>query len=324
MSSSIDILVQLQLAQKYLYRYGGLILIFLGSIGSILNLIVFTQKTLRKNPCSTYFISYNIVNFIFIYSSVLFSMLNLGFSIDYSTQSLVICRARVYINIVCTVLSPLYLVFASIDRVLITSSNALTRRRSTRQFAYICIGIGTLFWMLAHAPILYYGSIIQIGPNMFICYFQSSVYVSILSYFSLCRAISALSLLIICGLWSIKNIRNLRKITAPTSFTAAATTPSPSTTTHSTSSKDRQLCFILLIDIVIYTLFSFAFAIYLIYQQITQSHVKNIERTQIETIVSNICQFSGAIPFCFSYYANLILSKTFRNEIKKIFSCQLH
>jgi hypothetical protein len=41
-------------------------------------------------------------------------------------------------------------------------------------------------------------------------------------------------------------------------------------TTHSISSKDRQLAIMLLMDILIYGLFFSTFAIFLLYQQITQ------------------------------------------------------
>ncbi|CAF1533793.1 unnamed protein product [Adineta ricciae] len=317
MSSSTNILATMQLVQKYLYQFGGPVLIFIGTIGCILNLIVFSQKNLRKSPCSIYFIAHNYANFVFIYFSLLFATLSLGYGIDISTKHIVICRIRLYITILSNVLSPFYLVFASIDRVVITSQNALTRRRSTRRIACICIAIGTLFWTLLHTLILVFANIIQIGPNAFICYFQLSVYVSFLSYYSLFRAITVLSLMIICGIWSIKNVRHLQQVRPAASLSATVATDQ-----HSHSSKDRQLFFILLIDIVIYALFSFAFAFYLIYQQITQNDIKNAGRTQIETISSNLCQFSGTIPFCISFYGNFIISKTFRNEVKKILSCQ--
>ena len=293
---------------------------FIGTVGCILNLIVFNQRNLRKNPCSIYFIAFNLANFVFIYSSLLPAILNLGYSIDFSTRNIVICRVRLYITILSNVLSPLYLVLASIDRVLITSPNALTRRRSTLRFAYICIAIGTLFWTLLHSPILVLANIIQIGPNAFICYFQQSVYFSFLSYSSLFKATIALLLMTICGLWSIKNIRGLQRVRPAASLSATVTTVGIGA--RSNSSKDRQLTLILLIDIITYVLFSFAFAIYLIYQQITQNYVKNAERTQMESISGNISQFSGTIPFCVSCYANLIISKTFRTEVKKLFSCQ--
>ena len=106
--------------------------------------------------------------------------------------------------------------------------------------------------------------------------------------------------------------------------TAAATTSVSGTTTggslYTASTKDRQLIFMLLMDMTIYGLFSFMFAIFLIYQQITQDYIKTMERIQIENVFRNLCLFSIDISICISCYANLIVSKTFRKEVKKTLS----
>lgn len=44
MSSTTDYILYLKSTQKYIYQFGGPILIFVGSINSILGLIVFTKK----------------------------------------------------------------------------------------------------------------------------------------------------------------------------------------------------------------------------------------------------------------------------------------
>jgi hypothetical protein len=317
-SSSNGTAAVLQSATQYLYQVGCPILMLIGTMGCILNLIVFTQKNLRKNPCSIYFIAYNITNLLYIYSSLLSLMLDVGYNIDPSSHYLIICRLRLYAAILFNCLSPFYLILASIDRVLVTSSNALTRHRSTRRLAYVCIIGGTLFWTLFHIHALVLTNIIQLGPNVFLCYFSEGVYLAFVGYYSLIKEMLALSLMIIFGVWAIRNIRNayLARV-APHSSANATTGESCS---HTTSSKDRQLILILRIDVTIHALFSFMYAIFLMYQQITQNYIKVPERIRIENSVRNICLFSIGIPFCSSCYANLLVSKTFRNEVKKIFS----
>lgn len=81
MCSTTDYILYLKSIPKYLYQFGGPILIFIRSISCILSLIVFTKKNLRKNPCSMYLIAYNIVNFILIYASILMVTLSAGYSI---------------------------------------------------------------------------------------------------------------------------------------------------------------------------------------------------------------------------------------------------
>jgi hypothetical protein len=315
MSSSTGTLAALGSAQYYLFRFVCPIVVLLGSIGCIINLMVFTQKILRKNSCSIYFIAYNIGNIIYIYAAPFYATLNVGYNIDASIHNLVLCHLRFYTTVLLNCLCSFYLVLASIDRVLITSSNAHTRQRSTLRMAYKCVIGGTIFWGLFHSHALFLTNILQTLPNVYLCYSEPGVYRTFLSYYSLIKELLTLTLLTTCGLWSIKNIRSsARRIGGATG------TPGSANTAHSTSSKDRQLAFMLLMDIMIYGLFFSTYAIFLLYQQITQYNVKSSVQIQIESIVRNLAQFAAAIPVSTSFYTNLIASKTFRNEVKKVLS----
>jgi hypothetical protein len=283
-----------------------------------MNLSVFTQKNLRKNPCSIYFIAYNVANFVFIYSLLLPLTFQLGYSIDLSTHNLGLCHLRLYISILFDCLSPFYLILASIDRILITSPNALTRRKSSLRLAYICIVSGTLFWALFHIHAFIFGTIRQLSPNYFICYYQLGVYFTFMGYYSVVKQTLALTLMIICGLWAIKNVQRMRRVGVVTELSLSRTVVE--TNSRSTSSKDRQLVLILLMDITIYGSFSFLYAIFLMYQIITTNYIKSIQQKSIETVVTDLCLFCLGIPFCTSFYANLIISKTFRKELKKLLS----
>jgi hypothetical protein len=316
MSSTIDIVTTLQSAQQYLYQLGCPVLMLIGTIGCILNLIVFTRKKLRKNPCSIYFIAYNIANLLYIYSSLLSLMLDVGYNIDPSSHYLIICHLRLYTVILFNCLSPFYLILASFDRILITSSNALVRRRSCRRLAYACIIIVTLFWSLFHIHALIFSNIIQLGSNYFLCYFSAGVYLTFVGYYSLIKEIVVLSLMILCGLWSIKNVRSAQRVRAVPNLSTGRIAVGGNS--HSTSSKNRQLTLMLLLDIAICVLFSFMYGIFLMYQQITQDYIKSPDQIQIENSVRNICLFIVDIPFCVSCYTNLIVSKTFRNKMKKV------
>jgi hypothetical protein len=277
--------------------------------------MVFTQKILRKNSCSIYFIAYNIANLIYIYAAPFYATLNVGYNIDASIHNLVLCHLRFYTTVLLNCLCSFYLVLAAIDRVLITSPNARTRQRSTLRMAYICVIGGTIFWALFHSHALFLTTILQTVSNVYLCYSEPGVYRTFLSYYSLIKELLTLTLLTICGLWSVKNIRrSARRVGGATGA------PGSTNAAHSTSSKDRQLAFMLLMDIMIYGLFFSTYAIFLLYQQITQYYVKSSVQIQIESIVRNLEQFAAAIPVSTSFYTNLIASKTFRNEVKKVLS----
>ncbi|CAF4023487.1 unnamed protein product [Adineta steineri] len=183
MSSSDDFLTSLQSVQTNLFRIGGPILLVFGVVSCVVNLIIFTQKNLRKSPCSIYLIAVNIANFVYITFAVLFTTLSVGYSIDLTTYNLFMCRFFYYTSYLSDILSAFYLILASIDRVLVTSSNARTRQKSTPRLAYICVGCGTLFWMLFHCHALILMDIQEIAPGYFTCYYRAG---SFLAYISFC------------------------------------------------------------------------------------------------------------------------------------------
>ncbi|CAF0874477.1 unnamed protein product [Adineta steineri] len=304
----------LNIIQQYLFQIACPLLLLIGIAGCILNLIAFSRKNMRKNPCSIYFIAFNLANFIYINVALLNLILEVGYNISPSASNLIICRLRVYISTVFDCLSPFYLLLASIDRIFITSKNALTRRRSNLGLAYICIVSGTLFWVLFSCHALIWSNILQIGPNLFLCYFQG-VYLTFFSCFAIIKEMTTFLSLTICGIWAIKNIRSIHRVRVAPSIPNGHDM-------QRTSAKDRQLIFMLVIDVIMYALFSFTFASFLIYQEITQNDLKSNEQIQIESFIRNLSLFSIAIPFCVSFYANLIVSSVFRKEIKKILSRQ--
>ena len=137
-----------------------------------------------------------------------------------------------------------------------------------------------------------------------------------MNYILLIKDVLALLLIIICGLWSIRNIQNRTRVRAAPDLSAGRTT---GLGTGRFTSKDRQLMLMLLMDIGIYVLFNCGVVTFLIYRQITLYYIKSRDQLDIEDSVKKLCLFSAAIPYCTSCYTSLIISKTFRNKMKKVF-----
>ncbi|CAF1059952.1 unnamed protein product [Rotaria sordida] len=317
-SSSTDVITTLESTATYLYRFGGLILVIFGSIGCILNIIVFSQRSLRKNPCSTCLVVENIFNLLFINSLLLSITLEVGYNVYFTSTNIVLCRLCYYTSLFSNVLSSFCLILASIDRVFITSSNASTRQRSTLRFTYFCIIGGTIFWMLFHSPSLAFTNITQIGDNIYICFYQMGFYLTFISFYSIIKESSSTLSLLICGIWAVKNIRRLRRVT----FSTASSNNGNARVvgSHIIHSKDRQFVWMVLIDILLYAIFCSMAAIFLTHQQITQYQQKSIEQVQLDIFLKQITVFCLHIPFGISCYTNLLVSKAYRNAMKNIFS----
>ena len=318
MSVQYNFLETLVSVQTNLYRFGGPILMVVGTVSCLLNLIAFNKKKLRKNPCSIYLVAYNTCNFLIIYVSILFTTLTTAYNIDLSAYNKNFCRCRFYMMLLFEVLSPSYLLLASVDRILITSRNALTRRRSTRRLAHVWLTIVTIFWAVFHVHALALTGIIRITRNFFICYFQPGMHITLVSYYSIIiRGIVIPLLMITMGSWAIKNVRTLGRV-AVVSIPTVIETPGIRNA-RAERSKDRQILQIVVTDISIYVFFNLMLSSTLMYQQFTPKESQSSVTTQIQVRLINIGFFSTFIPCCVGCYTNALISKTFRQEIKKIF-----
>ena len=321
MSSDYAFIANLVQIQNDFYRIGGPILVVLGMASSVLSLMIFTRKNLRKNPCSIYLVAVNVSNLLLIFTSILFSTLATGYNIDPSAYNLSFCRFRYFTMFLFDILSPSYLILASIDRILLTSSNALTRQRSTPRLAYTCIIVTTLCWSFLHIHTLILTNIVQLLPGVFLCFFQLGMHFTVVSYYSLIiKGILIPLLMLSLGLWAVKNVRNAACV-MPVSVVPTLSTRT-NRRTRADHLKDRQLLRILLVDIIVYIFFNAMLVIVLLYQQIKQNQMPTLVERQMQNVLANIAVFSTYIPFCIGCYTNLLASKTFRQEIKKILLCK--
>ncbi|CAF0954735.1 unnamed protein product [Adineta ricciae] len=321
MSSDYDLIKLFSSILQSLHQYGGPILMITGTISSILSLCVFARRSLRKNPCTIYLIATNIASLFLIYTSNLTLTLTYGYSIDLTRYNLFFCRFRAYTLYVFDVLSPSYLILASIDRVLITSRNPLIRRKSTACRAYTSIMMVTIFWLIVHTHALILMELKTFASGFVICVFYSDLYLSVMSYYPLVTKVVLIpSMLIILALWTVKNVGTTLRVTHPVATQVSRTMQSRNINTP--KSKDRQLIRILLVSITIYIVFNIIQSAILIYQEVTKFYTKTYLQSRIEGFVLILSATVTSIPFCIEAYTNLIVSKTFRQEVKNVLTCK--
>ncbi|CAF1097085.1 unnamed protein product [Adineta steineri] len=303
---------------QQLFRIGGPILLFIGITSCILNLLVLRRISLRKSPCTICLVAVNIVNLAYLFFGFLFAVFLVGYNSDPSTSSIIFCRFRNYMSFILTCCEPSCLILASIDRVLVTSPNAGTRRRSTRRLTIISmIGICS-FWAIFHIHTLIFIQIVQYGTNYFVCIYQPGAYTTFISYYSLVvTGCLPPTLMAIFGCWTVKNIRQVRRVrhNASTRTTATVVVVGGA---HTLQSKDQQLIRMLFIEILSYIICKYPGTLMLIYQQITQYDIKSDERRQIEQAIQELTAFLYFVENSIGCYTNMIASKTFRTELKRI------
>ncbi|CAF1438750.1 unnamed protein product [Adineta steineri] len=305
--------------QTNLFRFGGPALILIGSISCIFNLMVFTKSTLRKNPCTICFIAVNSQNLIYYYVAVLVTTLSVGYDIDPSSISIHFCRFRFYVGYVFASWEATCLILASIDRTLVTSSKANTQKLSSRRLILISLISLGLFWMIFHIHALIFMEIEQFGPNYFVCYYRSGAYTIFITYYLLLiNGLLPPLTMAILGFVTVNNIRRVGR--AALRIEAINGTTVTIGRNHTLQSKDHQLIRMLLMDIIIYVISKTPLAIFYIYQQITQYQEKSLEQQAIEESILYFTYFLFFIENSISAYTNILVSSTYRTEIKRILS----
>jgi hypothetical protein len=262
-----------------------------------------------------------IIDLLYLYLGLLPTILSTGFNITPGSTNSVFCSSVYYLDIVLSCLGPTYLIVASIDRTMVTSRNAGTRRRSTRRLAIVSLISLSLFWALIHIHALIYIKIIQLGPGYFICYFQPGAYTTFITYYSLVVVgLIPPLLMALFGFLTVKNIRQVRHATHHSHASTIETTTVGRV--YTVESKDRQLIRMLIMEIIVYIISRFPSTVVLIYQQITQYQTKSDEQISTEQFIANVTYFMGFIDSCVSCYTNILISKNFRAELKRIFRCR--
>jgi hypothetical protein len=172
--------------------------------------------------------------------------------------------------------------------------------------------------MLFHSPALIFMTITQIDENISICSYHVGFYLTFIGYYSIIKESSSILLLLIFGLRTMKNIRRLRRVRLPPVTLQFGITSQ--NVPYMIQPKDRQFVTMILIDIISYTIFCSTAAMFYTQQQITQYQNKSIEQIEIETFIKRLTVIWIRIPYSTTCYTNLLVSKTYRNTLKKLFS----
>ena len=115
----------LALVQKYLTIVLGVLLV-VGTIGNVLNCIVFLRKRLRSNPCSIFFVAASVAN-ITVMNYFIIPTIYSTFRAPPEDSSPVYCRLRLYIRNVLLSTSRSYLTLACVACYALSSRNVRIR-----------------------------------------------------------------------------------------------------------------------------------------------------------------------------------------------------
>jgi hypothetical protein len=307
---SDDILQRLALISLQLNRIVPIFQLVLGTFGNIMNILIFTRRSLRNNPCSLYFLASSVNNIFVLYIAALTRLLSSGWNIDPSNSNLILCKLRMFFVYTSFSLIQWFMVLASIDRYLSSCRNIHHRQMSSLSVARKAIGLTILILALAHFHTLIWMTLGYIDGKTYCNIFNYNYTIVFEVFFLLLTCTLPLILMTLFGILTIINVRKSRTQVAPQTNEIQR---------KRLRSKDRQLIVMFLVQVfatLFCTLpFSVANLTSMIFQYlITISEYGNAVNTFYINISRNITYFTPVI----SFYIYTLSSQTFRTEIKSM------
>ncbi|UJR17298.1 hypothetical protein I4U23_004193 [Adineta vaga] len=197
----------------WLNRVTPIPILILGTFGNTFNLIIFTRRSLRTNPCSLYFLAGSINNFFLLYIAFLGRYLTVTLNID--PPNTIWCKVRSFITYLSYTLAAWFLVLASIDRYLSSSDDVRFRRWSRLSTARKIIIFTVLFMFLIHLHVIVFFEISISGSTSYCGFFLYPYVIFMNSFYTIVTILSPLIFMFIFGILTIINIRRVRNRIAP-------------------------------------------------------------------------------------------------------------
>ena len=283
-------------------RYVLSTVLVLGTIGNLLAIVVFSQKKYRKNSCSIYLVTVSVFGCIaanwaiapLVYALDHFDMVN---------SSLILCRIRGYIIHVNSMCFRYTLMLMCADRYALCSRRVSVRALCRPQIAYRSISILFMFWTIISVHLLIWESIQNNRCGVY------GIYGQIFSFYSLIfTGTIPISVMIYCSVMVTKSLRQLHSRVRPDGGIRPL------------NRRDKKLMKLVLVEVIIYILCTFAYPVMSIYINITNNMIlnKTAERKQIESFSTFITMsLLLYLNYNTTFYVHSLTSKSYRMEVKQ-------
>lgn len=254
--------------------YSGYLSWLTGFLGNGMNVIVFlTMRTYRITPCTFYFLIGSIMNILFLTIVLTTRILAIGYDLDFSRQSIIWCKMRFFLVYSLSLMTLTCSTLSIIDQYLITSENVHIRRLSSIKNAHRLVIIFGFVWLIHAIPSAIYRDIVPLTKTCVNTNTSYAVYSVVYIIGLLC--LIPISIMIFFGYLTYRNI-NGRRAAIRRGF-------------------DRQTLRMTLFLVILNVICLLPYGIYIAYQVITSSLVKDNDRLIKEnfalTIVTLVSYF---------------------------------
>ncbi|CAF1265887.1 unnamed protein product [Adineta ricciae] len=299
----------LAFAQIILVQYVETIFFVLGTIGSILNILLFSQQKFRSNSCSIYFLASSIATLILLFPGVIPQVYALTNSPN-PVFNQAFCRARSYLTQMSAMLCRWLLTVACIDRCLLTFTNPHLRHLATVPIARKIVLLLVIMWLLIPIHILIFADVRRIG--YILCTMAtdaSAIYHTI--YTILAGGVFPPLIMLICTRVLWKSLQAKRQRQELTQIRQ-----------KKREIRDVQILAMLLLQVFIFILFTLPYMMFNLYLVFTRYVTnKSADRLAIEAFLQLFTEITMFAYLSTTFYSNTLVSQTFRNELITLITC---
>jgi hypothetical protein len=319
-SSDADAIAAWNNNSAQINRYFSIFIFLFGTIGNILNTFVLSQRELRTNPCSLFFLISSVANLVAILSGLTTRMLS-GWALDLTNTIDWLCKLRAFVLFVSRNIASWTIMFAAIDRWLLSSVNVHRRQLSSLKHAQQGIIVIIILSSILYSPIFYcYKANLINAPLK--CYGKTNLcrLSNDLSYACL-TIIFPILLMFIFGSMTITNIHQLKNQIHVANNTATMQMENSLTERQQSLKRkiDRRLFLMVVMQTMLLSLFTLPQAIQKFYSTLTSNQIETPLENAINNFVFNLVllltYFANGMPF---YIYTLSGGTVFRNALKHL------
>jgi hypothetical protein len=327
--SDAEFITLLNNVSAQISRYFSMSIFLFGTIGNILNILIFCQKSLRKIPCAFLFLVSSIASLVSIDFGLVTRMLS-GWAVDPTYTIGWLCKLRTFIVFSSRAMVFWLFVLATVDRWLSSSVDAHRRQMSTMKNARRGTILVVITSWIVYAELFYcYDANLVNAP--FICYAKTQACQILADMTFVCfTTIVPVIFMFIFGLLTIVNIRQSRhRIAQMTGVSMIQPTTINQTSTNSNEADQRSkktehhLLMMVFVQVIVLAVLTLPQAIQRLYAAFIGPYDSQVKAT-VDMFVYNfvllLTYMASAMPFyIFTLTGGTLFQKAFRDLFK---SCQ--
>jgi len=291
--------------------YFGIFIFVIGIIGNIFNIIILSQRSLRSNTCVMIFIASSITGLITLLSGPTSRILS-HWDIDISESVRWICKCHAFIVNTFRSVTFWLIMLATIDRWIVSSTNARFRYLSSKKNILRNIFLIIFFSIIIHSHILYcFESNLTKTPLKCFNKDKKCRLVNDL-IFAIVTILIPLISIVIFGWKTILNVRLSQTRVEPNTAVTIISHPSQAVEDHRRKRRrrlektDNYLLIMLFIQAILFACLTLPVAIQKLYTTLTLNVDKSRLRHVIESLVYQVGLLLTYVVAGMQFYINTL------------------